>query len=80
MVFYILLCGVKIMENQNRNLHPHMPAKCAMWLYGKRYSEQNGGSMDFWDRLSKSDKETCRRMANDIVTARIERDNELNET
>lgn len=75
-----LLCGVIIMKDQSRNLDPHRPAKCAMWLYGERYSKQGGGSMDFWDRLSESDKKTCRRMANDIATTRPENDEELNAT
>lgn len=64
------------MRDQTRNLDPHRPAKCAMWLYAKRYSNQGGGSMDFWDRLSESEKNTCRRMANDIVTTRPEEEDE----
>lgn len=62
-------------EKEKRNLDPHRSARCAMWLYGKRYSSQGGGSMDFWDRLSKSEKETCRRMAEQIVTTRPEDEN-----
>ena len=60
------------MKDQTRNLDPHRPAKCAMWLYGHEYSKQGGGSMDFWDKLTKSQKETCRRMAEDIATTRPE--------
>jgi len=63
-------------KDQKRNLDPHRPAKCAMWLYGDRYSKQGGGSMDFWDRLSESEKYTCRRMARDIVNTRPEASNE----
>lgn len=55
-----------------RNLSPHRPAMCAMWLYADRYTSQKGGLMDFWDKLSESDKATCRRMAEQIVTTRPE--------
>lgn len=30
-----------------------------MLLWGKEYSELQGGSMDFWDRLGKSRKDLC---------------------
>ena len=42
------------MTKAQRNLDPHRPARCAMWLYGERYKNQSGGSMDFWDNLSGS--------------------------
>lgn len=48
-------------ERNARNLDPHDSARAAMWLFGKRYSEQGGGSMDFWDGLSRSDKEPVSR-------------------
>jgi hypothetical protein len=38
-------------ERALRNLNPHKPARAAMWLWGKEYSQQGGGSMDFWDGL-----------------------------
>jgi len=65
-------------EREQRNLDPHRPARCAMWLYADRYTSQKGGSMDFWDKLSERDKATCRRMAEQIATTRPETDTELN--
>jgi hypothetical protein len=35
------------------------PARVAMCIWGKRYSEQNGGAMDFWDKLTDSEKKQC---------------------
>lgn len=65
-------------EREQRNLDPHRPARCAMWLYADRYTSQRGGIMDFWDKLSESDKATCRRMAEQIATTRPETETELN--
>jgi hypothetical protein len=47
-------------ERAQRNLNPHKSALLAMWLWGREYSQQGGGSMDFWDRLSESRKRICR--------------------
>lgn len=55
-----------------RDLDPHAPAVCAMWLWGKRYSQQNLGSMGFWDSLSESEQNLCRDMAEKIKKARDE--------
>jgi len=63
---------------EQRNLDPHRPAICAMWLYADRYTSQRVGSMEFWDKLSESDKATCRRMAEQIATTRPETETELN--
>jgi hypothetical protein len=60
------------MADQTRNLFPHKPACAAMYLFGKRYSQQNGGSMDFWDGLSESDKRLCRDLVNAIEKAAAE--------
>jgi hypothetical protein len=32
----------RMMSDQTRNLNPHNPARAAMYLFGKRYSQQNG--------------------------------------
>ena len=64
------------MIKEERNLDPHRPAICAMWLYDDQYSKQKGGSMDFWDKLSDSDKNTCRRMSEQISCTRPESNNE----
>jgi hypothetical protein len=64
------------MEDQTRNLDPHRPAKCAMWLYSDRYSKLGIGSMNFWDRLTDSEKSICTRMAEDIVCTRPKSDDE----
>lgn len=60
------------MNDQARNLNPHRPAVAAMWLWGNRYSQQAGGSMDFWDKLSESEQKTARRLVEQILSARAE--------
>ena len=57
------------MKDQRRNLNPHAEATAAMYLWGKEYSEQRGGCMDFWDGLSDGRKRICR----DLVTLIKER-------
>ena len=47
------------MADETRNLNPIMPARVAMIIWGKEYSEQRGGSMDFWDSLDDYRKRTC---------------------
>ena len=55
-----------------RNLNPHRSAVAAMWLWGKEYSKQGGGSMDFWDSLSDFRKYVARNLVRDIPKARDE--------
>lgn len=57
------------MQDQTRNLNPTAPAYVAMALFGQRYSEQRGGSMDFWDTLSDYEKRTCIRLAEQVRAA-----------
>ena len=64
------------MTKEERNLDPHRPARCAMWLYAEHYKNQKGGSMDFWDRLTELEKDTCRRMAEQISCTRPESNDE----
>lgn len=47
-------------ERARRNLNPHKPAVIAMSMWGHEYSQQGGGSMDFWDKLTESRKQICR--------------------
>lgn len=47
------------MHDESRNLNPTPEARVAMIIWGKEYSEQRGGSMDFWDKLSPSRKKRC---------------------
>ena len=65
------------MNETDRNLKPHKAAKAAMWMMGSRYSQQSGGSMDFWDNLSDGDKDMCRQLVKDIMEAPKESHNEL---
>lgn len=58
--------------NPARDLHPHKQARAAMWLWGKRYAEQNLGSMGFWDSLTPSERELCRRMVKEIESCPTE--------
>lgn len=48
------------MPDQTRNLNPTLEARVAMIIYGRAYSEQRGGSMDFWDKLDDYNKNVCR--------------------
>ena len=56
--------------DQTRNLNPHKEARAAMWLFSSRYAAQKGGSMDFWDSLSESDKRLCRELVDEILEAK----------
>jgi hypothetical protein len=55
-----------------RNLNPTAPAYVAMALWGRRYSQQNGGSMDFWDKLTEYEQRTCRELAKQIREAKMD--------
>jgi len=46
--------------DQTRNLNPTLEARVAMIIYGRAYSVQNGGSMEFWDRLDDYNKRVCK--------------------
>lgn len=48
------------MSDQQRNLNPTKEAQVAMIMWGSEYSQQSGGSMDFWDGLSFDRKQRCR--------------------
>jgi len=52
--------------DQTRNLNPSPEAVVAMVIWGKEYSEQGGGSMDFWDQLDKPRKNRCRSVVKEI--------------
>ena len=45
---------------QKRNLNPTLEARVAMIIWGQEYSQQSGGSMDFWDNLNEDRKQTVR--------------------
>lgn len=53
----------------NRNLNPHKAAVSAMYLYGREYAAQGGGSMDFWESLPSYLKGTCRALVVAIENA-----------
>ena len=59
-------------EVDRRDLDPHKAAVAAMWLWGKRYSEQRLGSMGFWDSLSASEQRICRDLVARIAEVRDE--------
>ena len=46
-------------ERTRRNVNPHKEALFAMYVWGRKYSQQSGGCMDFWDSLSNGDKRIC---------------------
>ena len=53
----------------DRNLNPHKPARLAMVIWGRRYSQQSAGSMDFWDALSDSEKRLASELVDEIAEA-----------
>ena len=61
--------GTSAAAQAKRNLNPHKPARVAMILWNEKYASQGGGSMDFWDRLSESDKKLCRDILQQIEQA-----------
>ena len=52
-----------------RNLNPTPEAVIAMWMYGQEYSQQHGGSMEFWDKLSEGKKQACRDIVKRVLEA-----------
>ena len=52
-----------------RNLNPTPAAVVAMNIYGKEYSEQRGGVMDFWGKLSQERKNYCEHFAAHVIAA-----------
>ena len=58
--------------DQRRNLNPHKAARVAMTLWNQEYARQRGGSMDFWDELTESQKELCREIVEQIEKAPAE--------
>lgn len=63
---------VRERARDRRNLNPTAPARVAMAMWGKRYSEQRGGSMDFWDTLTEGEQRTCREVAEKVREAPME--------
>lgn len=60
----------KLTERQRdqRNLRPHAEARLAMSLWGEEYAfKQRGGSMDFWDSRSPSQKRLCKDIVDRIL-------------
>jgi hypothetical protein len=55
----------------DRNMNPTPQAVAAMWLYGKSYSEQRGGCMDFWDKLDGFRKSQCESLVAKILAAAV---------
>ena len=47
------------MKDQTRNLNPTPEAIFAMYNWSYTYSQQRGGSMDFYDTLSDRNKKFC---------------------
>jgi len=59
------------LPDQTRNLNPHREARLAMMVWHKEYSEQRGGAMDFYDKLSDSEKRLCKQWCTELeATAR----------
>lgn len=56
-------------KRAKRNLNPHAEAVYAMGFWGETYAAQGGGSMDFWDKLSPSQKRFCTEQVKKIKSA-----------
>lgn len=57
-------------ERAQRNMNPHAEARLAMALWGHEYAfEQRGGSMDFWDTRTPSQKRLCVDVVSGILDA-----------
>lgn len=54
------------MKDQRRNLYPTPEARVAMIIWGAEYSRQQGGSMDFWDRLTETRQRRCKMVVDQI--------------
>lgn len=52
------------------NLNPHAEARLAMALWSHEYAhEQRGGSMDFWDTRTPSQKRQCVNIVDAVLKA-----------
>lgn len=60
------------MNDQHRNLNPTKEAQVAMIIWGSQYSQQYGGSMDFWDGLSHDRQQRCRLVVKNLCTPQLE--------
>ena len=49
-----------------RNLHPHREARLAMLVWHNEYAAQGGGSMDFYDALTESQKRNLREWCDEL--------------
>jgi len=57
------------MKDQTRNLNPTAEAIVAMNIWSEEYSQQDGGSMDFYDTLSIARKKQCIQTVDNILRA-----------
>lgn len=60
-------------QRAERNLRPHKAAVAAMWIWHGTYAAQRGGSMDFWDRLSDTQKNVARDLVRRMAKAPAEK-------
>jgi len=56
-------------KRDQENLNPTPPAVVAMNIYGNLYSQQNGGSMDFWEKLDGYRKRQCEDIVERVLEA-----------
>jgi hypothetical protein len=55
----------------NPDLNPTPEARLAMAIWSEAYARGRLGSMGFWESLSDSRKETCRRCLGEIAASAI---------
>lgn len=55
------------MKDQLRNLNPTPEARVAMIIWSKEYSQQGGGSMDFWDGLDNDRRRKCELVVKNLL-------------
>lgn len=59
-------CQRSAHQRHLRNLNPTPEARVAMIVWGREYSEQRGGSMDFWDGLGAARQNICKAVVRDM--------------
>jgi len=55
-------------EDQTRNLNAHAEALLCSWIYGREYSQQMGGVMDFWDKQNDTTKAHMKESIDELLS------------
>lgn len=55
---------------EQRNINPHREARLAMLVWHNEYAAQRGGSMDFYDSLTDSQKSLLKKWCDELEQER----------